>query len=186
VHFQGVIVRQNRERTLPSATSVKAIHHPAYRRLVERLVAARRRRHLSQADVARSMRVSRQLVSKVEICEVRLDVLSLIRFCRIYGISASDLVRRMEKELSDEGCSFFTIRVFTSVQMKFRLARRTASDLHALVLISWCVCDGLHLSQVEDHRVNIGPNECFRAAMFLLRDKMKESRKQIWAGLFGG
>ncbi len=87
----------------------KAIHHPAYRRLVQDLVAARKRRHLSQTDVARSLRAGRQWVSKIENCEVRLDVLSLIRFCRIYRVSASDVIRRMEEELSDEDGSFLAM-----------------------------------------------------------------------------
>lgn len=76
---------------------MKTIHEPAYRGLVVELRRARERRGLTQAEVGRLLDHGRNWVHKVETCEIRLDVLQLLRFCRVCGLKAHDLVRRLEE-----------------------------------------------------------------------------------------
>jgi len=90
-------------------TMPTCIYHPAYRHLVQCLVSARKQRGYSQEIVAKRLKTNRQWISKVETCEIRLDVLALIRLCLVYDLPATRLIRRVEKELSSEGGFFLSI-----------------------------------------------------------------------------
>lgn len=90
---------------------VKSVHHPVYRATIKRLVSARKERGLTQVRVARVFGVHRQWVSKIENFELSLDVLSLLRLCRVYRIRPTVLVRWMEKELSASGDFFSLLQV---------------------------------------------------------------------------
>lgn len=93
---------------------VKAVHHPAYRAMIRRLVDARKKCRLTQASVASLFGVHHQWVSKIENCDVSIDVISLIRLCRVYRIRSADLVGWMEKKLPPAAASFFAITRFLS------------------------------------------------------------------------
>ena len=95
----------------PSRHLVKTIYHPAYAHLVQTLQDARQHLRLSQAAVARAVGMRRQWVSKIENCDLRIDVLMLVRLCRIYRIPAAKLVRQMEEELSLEDDFSLRVRV---------------------------------------------------------------------------
>jgi len=88
----------------------KTIHDRAYGALVATLRDSRRCRGLRQEDVARRLGVTRTWVTKIEQRELRLDVIQLVRLCRIYGLSAHRLVRELEEELADSDSSFLAIR----------------------------------------------------------------------------
>ena len=75
----------------------KSIYEPAYRALVATLREARLEKGLRQEDVARQLGVNRTWIAKIEICEIRLDVIQLVSLARIYGLSAHELVRQVEK-----------------------------------------------------------------------------------------
>lgn len=57
----------------------------AYRRLVERLKAARLAAGLSQVQVADALGVPQQHVSRVELGERRVDPTELAELARLYG-----------------------------------------------------------------------------------------------------
>ena len=85
---------------------MKTIYSPAYRRLVAQLCRHRAGKGLRQEDVARRLGFTRHWISKVESCQLRLDVVQLVRICRVYNVSAWPLARRLEKELSEEDAPF--------------------------------------------------------------------------------
>ena len=62
------------------------------RRVAGRLSAAREASGLSQAAVARAVKMSPSLVSKIERGERGLDPLELGRFARLYGKSIVDFI----------------------------------------------------------------------------------------------
>ncbi len=76
---------------------MKTIHEPAYHLLVSELRQARAQAGLIQAAVGLLIGRGRNWVHKIETCEVRLDVLQFVRLCRVYGLKAHDLVRRLEE-----------------------------------------------------------------------------------------
>lgn len=64
---------------------MKTIHDPSYRAIVARLRKARLERGLTQAKLAASVGRSNTWLSKVESCEVRLDLLQLSQLCEAVG-----------------------------------------------------------------------------------------------------
>ena len=74
----------------------KQIFNPQYRAVIARLKTERRERGLTQTAVARRMGVCRTWISKVEANELGLDVLHLVRLCRIYGLRVQEIVALME------------------------------------------------------------------------------------------
>lgn len=81
---------------------MKTIYAKPYVGMIKQLREARQRLHMTQVQVGRRLGVSRHWIAKIERCEVRLDVLQMIRVCRVYGIFAASLVKAVEDELSDE------------------------------------------------------------------------------------
>jgi transcriptional regulator with XRE-family HTH domain len=65
-------------------SALESLHTPAYRRFRERLRAARVEAELSQAAVARALRVPQSYVSRCETGERRVDVVELARFAKLY------------------------------------------------------------------------------------------------------
>jgi transcriptional regulator with XRE-family HTH domain len=78
---------------------MKTIFEPTYRDMVATLRAARLQKGLRQEDVAIRMGITRTWIAKVEICEIRLDVIQLVRLARVYGLRAHRLVKEVEGAL---------------------------------------------------------------------------------------
>lgn len=57
-------------------------YDPAYRAIVDGLIAARKSRGLTQWDVAERMGTEQSQISKFERGERRLDILDYLRYCR--------------------------------------------------------------------------------------------------------
>lgn len=89
---------------------LKAIYNPKYRALVEFIRAARKKRGMTQSELGRRMRLSRQVVQKIEYCQIRLDLVRYVTLCRILGLKVGRLLGRME-EPSDEDDSFLPVRI---------------------------------------------------------------------------
>ncbi|PYQ50033.1 MAG: hypothetical protein DMF78_16745 [Acidobacteria bacterium] len=68
------------------------VYSNAYRRLLERLRAARQAAHLTQVEVARAFGRPQSFVAKCEAGERRIDAVELARFAEIYGCSMDDLI----------------------------------------------------------------------------------------------
>lgn|GEM_PF-724374 len=80
----------------------KAIYHPAYRAAVARLKQARLDCGLTHKQVAQRLGHHRAWVGKVECCELRLDVLTFVRYCRAVGVSATELVAGIEEGIEED------------------------------------------------------------------------------------
>jgi transcriptional regulator with XRE-family HTH domain len=72
----------------------KSRHSPKYRRVLQVLRQLREDRGLLQADVARKFGAYASFVSKCESGERRIDVVELAEFCRTYGISLHEFLKR--------------------------------------------------------------------------------------------
>ncbi|MEZ5942919.1 MAG: helix-turn-helix transcriptional regulator [Planctomycetaceae bacterium] len=64
-----------------------------YARLLHALRDARQAAGLTQVEVAERFEAHAPFVSKCESGERRIDVVELAAFCRIYGITVSDLLK---------------------------------------------------------------------------------------------
>jgi len=83
--------------------------------VVRKLIDARNKKEMRQVDVGRKMMKSRQWVSRVEICQLRLDIVHFVQLCRICGIKPHRLIKALEESLEDSflanvvACSTFHI-----------------------------------------------------------------------------
>ena len=75
---------------------MKTIYHPAYVALIDHLIEIRRQRSLTQAQLAEQFGKHQSYVAKVEGRERKLDILELVEWCTVLGISASECVRNVE------------------------------------------------------------------------------------------
>jgi transcriptional regulator with XRE-family HTH domain len=68
---------------------------PEYRAVVEELVRRRRSAGVTQADLARALGARQAKISKLENCELRLDVVDFVRICRAIGARPGDLLDQL-------------------------------------------------------------------------------------------
>lgn len=63
---------------------MQSVHTPAYREFLLRLIKARQAAGLTQADVAKALRIPQSRVSRMESGERRIDVIELDAFAKLY------------------------------------------------------------------------------------------------------
>lgn len=71
---------------------MRTANDPMYLEFVARLRAARKAKHLTQADLAVALNQPQSYVSKVETCERRIDVVEAARWCFAIGIDIQDVL----------------------------------------------------------------------------------------------
>ncbi|MBT5016809.1 helix-turn-helix transcriptional regulator [Candidatus Peregrinibacteria bacterium] len=71
---------------------MSSIHDKEYRKLIKRLIKARKEAGLTQKEVARKLDQPQSFISKVETCQRRLDVIELKRFASLYGVNLDSLL----------------------------------------------------------------------------------------------
>ena len=67
-------------------------YDPAYRAIVDTLIAERKKRGLTQTDVAERMNTEQSQISKFERLERRLDILDFVRYCRAIELDPGTVV----------------------------------------------------------------------------------------------
>jgi transcriptional regulator with XRE-family HTH domain len=77
----------------------RSVFSPAYQRLRETLVAARRSRQLTQADLGRALGRPQSFVSKYERGERRLDLVEVVEIAEALRIDPCDLVTDVKSAL---------------------------------------------------------------------------------------
>lgn len=77
-----------------------SIHTDAYREMIDLLKKGRLRAGLYQRDVAERFNGGTQsYMSKIELCEVRLDVVDYYRIAKIVGVTNDEILKCLEKHL---------------------------------------------------------------------------------------
>ena len=76
-----------------------SLHSKAYAAFLRHLRAARRRAGLTQMGLARRLGETQSFVSKCERGERRIDVVELRHFCKALGVSLTEFVRRLDREM---------------------------------------------------------------------------------------
>jgi len=75
------------------STRVKNIYAEEYRGMIDRLVAFRKERNMTQVELAERLGWSRPMLTKVETYDRRLDIMECVQICRILGVKVSDVIR---------------------------------------------------------------------------------------------
>jgi len=71
---------------------MKSTYTDTYRILIERLIQARRKRGMTQAELALQLGRHQSFVSKIENRERRLDVVEFIEIARLIGEDPHDII----------------------------------------------------------------------------------------------
>ncbi|MBM3970826.1 MAG: helix-turn-helix transcriptional regulator [Planctomycetes bacterium] len=78
----------------------KSIYSREYQVMLRLLREARSDAGITQVDLAKRLRLTQSLVSKIERGDRRLDLAELRSFCRVIGIGLVEFVGRVERELA--------------------------------------------------------------------------------------
>ncbi len=77
----------------------KSIHNESYRKCLKLLREKRIERGITQGLLADKLGVSQGIVSKIETCERRMDIIELKTICDAMGISFVGFVMEVDKIL---------------------------------------------------------------------------------------
>lgn len=102
---------------------VKAIHDPRYARLIGQIRERRLALGIKQSELAARIEMSNRWLSKVELRDIRLDVMMFIRVCRALGARASRMIERLEEEEDAPDSSFSHCFACSSVRADRTIAR---------------------------------------------------------------
>lgn len=83
--------------------SVTSIHSPAYRALVDALVAERKAAGLTQQALADKLRRPQSFVAKTENRERRLDVVEFLEFTTALGCDPCNILHAIQAQLPRSG-----------------------------------------------------------------------------------
>jgi len=78
---------------------LKSVFTEEYQSFLSTLVQARINAGLTQTDIANSLGRPQSFVSKYERGERRLDVIEFVAVARILGLTASDVIATVERQL---------------------------------------------------------------------------------------
>lgn len=68
------------------------IYHPKYTLLIGKLIDARKKMGMTQANLAKKLGKHQSYVAKVESCERKLDVIEFIEWCQALDLVASQII----------------------------------------------------------------------------------------------
>ena len=71
---------------------MKSIHDQRYIEVIALLRKARERSGRTQGEIALMLGRPQSYVSKVETCERRVDVIELLRLCRVVGVTLAEVI----------------------------------------------------------------------------------------------
>lgn len=77
----------------------KTIHQERYRKLITLLRQNREMSGLTQSQLAELLNTSQTVVSKIESCERRLDVIELIEICKAIDIDFNNLMDELNSKI---------------------------------------------------------------------------------------
>ena len=81
----------------------KKLYKKRYKVFCEVLKNERKFHNISQERLAEELKVKQSWVSKIEKGKRRLDLIKLLEYCDVMGITLTDFVFRMEGKLKGEG-----------------------------------------------------------------------------------
>lgn len=80
----------------------KSIHNEQYRQLIKMLRSLRESKGITQEQLASKLNITQGIVSKIESCERRIDVIETRNICNALDFSFCDFVNLVENELSKQ------------------------------------------------------------------------------------
>ena len=77
---------------------MSSIHSEAYKELIELLRMARLKNRMYQREVAEQLGdMPQSYISKIELCELKVDVLDYFRIAKIVGLPMDEIIKCIER-----------------------------------------------------------------------------------------
>lgn len=76
---------------------MRSIHDKRYRRIIAFIVGHREEAGITQVQLSKMLHLRQEIISKIENCDRRIDILELIDYCSHVGISISDVVALLDR-----------------------------------------------------------------------------------------
>ena len=70
----------------------KSIHTQEYREIISKLIESRKNANLTQIEVAKLLNCSQSYISKIENCQIRIDLIQLKVFAEVYKTNIQELL----------------------------------------------------------------------------------------------
>ncbi|MDR1207576.1 MAG: helix-turn-helix transcriptional regulator [Rickettsiales bacterium] len=80
-------------------TTTKSIFNPKYKRLIDDMVDARKKKGWSQRELAKQAGVSHCFIGRMETRERRLDVIEAVEIMKLLGLSRSMILKKVSELL---------------------------------------------------------------------------------------
>ena len=77
----------------------KSIHSHLYHQVIARLRSKREDKGVTQTKLAELLNVNQAFISKIEICDRRLDIIELHHICQVLGISFIDFIQEVDRDI---------------------------------------------------------------------------------------
>ena len=161
---------------------MKTIHSGQHKKLVVKLVKARKDAGLMQREAARLMSVSQSYLSKIEAGQVRLNIVQLKRFAELYRKPLEYFLEAPGIPLSSRGDSGFIVNVKESGRKPDGAAPAVSDD----AVISEMDRDAIitYVSPSVKQLLGYSPEELIGTSAFLLTPADKQpARKKFIAEL---
>lgn len=71
----------------------KSIHNQSYKEMIALLRLKRVQNNITQEQLAKDLGVKQALISKIETCERRIDVLELKTICKCIGVDFLEFIK---------------------------------------------------------------------------------------------
>ena len=81
----------------------KSIYTNEYTAVLRLLKEARKKAGITQVQLAKKLRLTQSLFSKMERGECRLDIVQVRTICRLVGLAFPEFAQRLEDELAKRG-----------------------------------------------------------------------------------
>ena len=81
----------------------KSIHSHLYHQVIARLRSKREDKGVTQVQLAELLNVNQAFISKIEICDLRLDIIELHHICQVLGISFVDFIQEVDRDILSKG-----------------------------------------------------------------------------------
>lgn len=81
--------------------TMSSIHSTEYKELIEILRMGRLKKRMSQREVAEKLgdNANQSYISKIELCEQKVDVLDYFKIAKIVDVSLHDVIKHIERIL---------------------------------------------------------------------------------------
>lgn len=78
----------------------KSIHTRQYRMLIGLIREERERRHVTQEQLASALSMKQAVISKIENCERRIDMLEMRQICLALEVPLVEIINKFEERIS--------------------------------------------------------------------------------------